>query len=95
MCDLNAIDEYFDSLAFGEQLELLGGLASRLKPVPNNSNYNSNEPTNNEVQAAYNALGQEGGSCGCDLRGGGGRRGRKTRGHGHKRSHRRHLTRRR
>jgi hypothetical protein len=83
MCDLNSIEEYFDDLSFGDQLELLGSLASRLKQV---SNSPGNEPTNNEIQAAYNALG---GSCGCGARRGGGRS-RKVRRQGNKRRLTRH-----
>jgi len=90
MCDFNAVEDYFDKLSFHDQLELLGTLAGRLKKV---SVPSVNEPTNNEIQAAYNALGQEGGSCGCGLRRGGGRS-RKARRQRNKRSVGR-LTRRR
>ena len=55
VCDEKAIKRYFLTLSLDDQLELLSRLVDRAR-FANNNNNNNAEPTNNEIQAAYNQL---------------------------------------
>lgn len=54
VCDEKAIKRYFLTLSLDDQLELLSRLVDRARFANNNNN--NVEPTNNEIQAAYNEL---------------------------------------